>query len=252
MEQQPATSPSVVETRAPALLGEQTAGRLIRNIWRVYRKHFVRIWLAFVLPIYPLLLAATIAPDTWGVLFIYPFAVTAFVSFGALTITMSDICLGISPSTRRSYARVFQGRTWLKLLTTALLASLLCTLGLLLLFVGYIWVGIRLIFSPAIVMLEGRANRDAIRRSFQLTRSQFWRLFGLTTLAYLVTTLAMAVPLALVSAIGNDKAYNALAGLLYLGLLFPALGIAVVLLYYDQRVRRESYDADALSEDLMR
>ena len=69
---------------------------------------------------------------------------------------------------------------------------------------------------------------------------------------YLVTTLVMAVPLALVSAVGNDKAYNALAGLLYLGLLFPALGIAVVLLYYDQRVRRESYDADALSEDLMR
>ena len=31
-----------------------------------------------------------------------------------------------------------------------------------------------------------------------------------------------------------------------------AMGMTMVLLYYDQRVRRESYNAQALSEDLMR
>jgi len=34
--------------------------------------------------------------------------------------------------------------------------------------------------------------------------------------------------------------------------LSPAMALTMVLLYYDQRVRRESYDAQALSEDLMR
>ena len=37
-----------------------------------------------------------------------------------------------------------------------------------------------------------------------------------------------------------------------LGLILPVASITTVLLYYDQRVRRESYDAQALSEDLMR
>jgi hypothetical protein len=34
--------------------------------------------------------------------------------------------------------------------------------------------------------------------------------------------------------------------------LLPVVGITMVLLYYDQRVRREAYDVQGLAEDLMR
>ena len=54
--------------------------------------------------------------------------------------------------------------------------------------------------------------------------------------------------------IGGVEAFlvHFIGSLAVLGVVTPALSITMVLLYYDQRVRRESYDAQALAEDLMR
>jgi membrane-anchored glycerophosphoryl diester phosphodiesterase (GDPDase) len=134
-------------------------------------------------------------------------------------------------------------------------------LGTLLLLLPGIWIAIRSIFSATIVVLEGRSARDSIRRSFDLTRGQFWRLFGLLALIALFTFCVMFGVFfvgGLAGGLGDmDEGrmvhvVEAVINLLTFGLVTPAFGIAMVLLYYDQRVRRESYDAQALSEDLMR
>jgi len=236
------------------LLGEQTADSLIRNTWRVYRRHFGRVVLTFALPTFPLFVLATVPPEPWNLAFAYPFLAALFIASGALTIVVSDICLGNAPSVRRSFSQVLRRRTWLKLITAALLGSLLVYLGLVLLLVGAVWAFIRLIFSPVVVALERRSGRAAIRRSFQLTRGQFWRLFGLFALTFLLASLVaiiLVVPVGVV-ALANEELSGLLVFLLLFAWYWPVLGIATVLLYYDQRVRREGYDADALSEDMMR
>lgn len=241
---------SEVGTSKPVLLGEQTAGSLIRNVWAVYRRHFVRIALIFILPTFPLLILVIVLPD-----FLLLFEVVVYVAWAALAIAISDICLGTRPSIRRSYSQVLRHRVWIKLFTAAVMTAVLTYLGLLLLIVGSFWVQIRLVFVPTVVALERRSGRAAIRRTWGLTSHQFWRLFKSLVLIF-VTFLVVAAPLIAVGAVvwGADspRVGKILVYLGFLGVLAPAVGIAVVLLYYDERVRRESYDADALSEDLMR
>jgi hypothetical protein len=245
-----AAASSDVGVRERALLGEQAAGSLIRNVWGVYRRHFVPIAVIFIFPTFPLLiLVVRVSSD-----FLLVFEVVVYVAWAALAIAISDICLGTRPSIRRSYAQVLRHRVWIKLFTAAVMTAVLTYLGLLLLIVGTFWVQVRLVFVPTVVALERRSGRAAIRRTWGLTSHQFWRLFGLLALTF-TTFLAVAAPLIAVGVVvwlaGSPKVGTILVYLGFL-VLVPAVGIAVVLLYYDERVRRESYDADALSEDLMR
>jgi hypothetical protein len=256
---------STAATSERTLLGEQTAGTVIRNVRRVYRRHFLRMLLIFVLPTLPLAVLS-IAVSFW---FSWAFLPVAFVAWGALSIAVSDICLGNRPSVRRSYSQVLRRRVWVKLLTTALLTTVLVYLGLLpgsavggvcaaitqagdwivwpFAAASGIWVLVRLAFAPTVVALERRSGRAAVRRSFSLTRGQFWRLLGVLVPIFVIVAL-----LAVALGIGAGSEAAGLALLCLTLLVSPALGIAVVLLYYDLRVRRESYDLDALSEDLMR
>lgn len=264
MAQQQIIPDTVLGSSERALLGEQTAGSLIRNVWRVYRQHFVPIVFTFFLPTFPLLLLAQMvraSSEGLALAALFAYMVMLFVVSGALTVTLADICLGTMPTVQRSFARVLSNGSWLKLLVTGLLVALLIWLGILLLLLPGMWFAGRSLFSSTIVVLEGRSGRDAVRRSFALTRGQFWRLSGLIYLVALlgfVFLFVVSFVAALVGGFGGmDEGHMAhalevLSNLLTLGLVMPALGIAMVLLYYDQRVRRESYDAHALSEDLMR
>ena len=246
---------AALETSERPLFGEQTVGSLIRNVWRVYRDHFVLIVLTYFLPTFPLVVfAQMIRGSSHGLelALLFAYTVSQFVAGSALTVTLSDICLGTMPTVRRSYSRVLRGRTWLKVLTTAVLTLGLFYLGLLLLCVPGIWFAARAMFSSTIVVLEGRSGRNAIRRSFDLTRGQFWRLLSLVMLSFLPPLVITLFGGIVADAAGAKDVIEALTNLLTQGLTVPAVGITIVLLYYDQRVRRESYDAHALSEDLMR
>jgi uncharacterized membrane protein (DUF485 family) len=104
-------------------------------------------------------------------------------------------------------------------------------------------------------VLEDRRNSAAIRRSFALTKGQAWRLSGLLFLIFLLYYLISALVTLTLGAIVPQSAsvyLPLLIGLINFVLTTPVSSMFVVLLYYDQRVRRESYDAQALAEDLMR
>jgi hypothetical protein len=106
-----------------------------------------------------------------------------------------------------------------------LLLSLGFALGILLLVVpGLIflaYVGI----SPAVMKLEHRGPLDAIRRSFELVRGNFWRVFVIVIGVILFTELAVqaiALPF-------HGFALEAAADLVAEGLLQPIEGLAVVI-----------------------
>jgi hypothetical protein len=247
-----------------ALLGPQTAGSLLRNIMRMYRGHFGILMACTVLPLAPFLLPIVwlaSSDSEWIVLAALPYMVAAFISGGAMTIAISDICLGNRPTVKHAFQRVLGRRLWVKMLTTGMLLTLLIWLGMLALLLPGIWLMARGFLSSIVVALEGRGAKDAIRRSFALTKGQTWRIIGLTCLPLLLAYVVMVLSVVLFGIAGalvggDSEGVGLLIALLSYGLslaLFtPVMGITMVLLYYDQRVRREAYDVQALAEDLMR
>lgn len=260
----PADTP-VPDARPGGLLMEQTAGTLLRNIGHVMREHFGALMLCGVLPIIPgyVLMQTGVVTQSAVLtligLLVYFFAV--FLGTGALTIAISDICLGHRPAAGPTYRRVLSGGRWKQILMTGLMTGLGMIVGMLLLVLPGLWFFSRVIFASTIVVLERRTWRAAITRSFELTKGQAWRLSLLLLLpcllAYvLVVLVGIVIAIVVMLAVSEDAATGPLVEMVVtvfsLIVVMPAAGTAMVLLYYDQRVRREAYDAVALAEDLMR
>jgi membrane-anchored glycerophosphoryl diester phosphodiesterase (GDPDase) len=255
------------------LLGEQTAGTLVANIAYIYRHHFGLIVGAVALPlILPLIIitAALSNIDSEGknigaiIVAVIGFAlgyVGLFLGPAALTVVASDICVGNTPTLKRAYDRILGRGRWWHMVTTSLLAGVLIDLAMILLIVPGLWLFVRAVFSAPAVVLEDRRNRDAIRRSFALTKGQVWRLAGLLIVIFMLAELVSVLIGYVMGYVGAILAgpHSGVAAYLPILSMFvasivtgPAISMLIVLLYYDQRVRRESYDAQALAEDLMR
>lgn len=256
------------------LLSEQTVSTLLVNIGYLYRHHFGVVIGCVVIPFVPLALLLALTFLELGALepflsliriavFVLAY-IGLFVVVAALTVVISDICLGNAPTPKRAFSRVLEkGQGW-HLFITGLVLGFATLLGMVLLIVPGLWVFMRSLFTSTIVVLEDRRGTDAIRRSFALTKGQVWRMTGLyflTVLGGMVVGIFFGILFAIVHGIviGMDGPESGLATILpllanvsALLLTFPMGPMTLILLYYDQRVRRESYDVQALSEDLMR
>ena len=245
-----------------SLIGEQTASSLLANVVRVYRRHVGVMLVCSVLPVLPfLLLMEMLEGSAWALLPMAGYLVGLFLGSGALTVAVSDICLGNRPTLRRAFVRITSGGRWHQLLTTGSLLTLGFYLGLVLLVVPGVWLLVRGLFTSIIVTLEGRRNIDAIKRSLALTKGQAWRLTGLTLvpaillyLLLLLLAVAAGLLLGLLAPASplNEHLIKVIVYAASFGVLTPMMGITMVLLYYDQRARREAYDVRELAEDLMR
>jgi|GEM_PF-3129752 len=65
-------------------------------------------------------------------------------------------------------------------------------------FVGVMWLNVKLLFIPSSIVIERRGLWAAVGRSWTLTRSQFWRLFGtvllMTVMLMIVNGIVSSVP----------------------------------------------------------
>ena len=73
---------------------------------------------------------------------------------------------------------------WLALFLVSILYGVLTGLGLFLFFVPGIWIFLRLILAPFLVVLNGVSPVDAISESFRLTEKEFWNIAGTTLLIF--------------------------------------------------------------------
>lgn len=106
---------------------------------------------------------------------------------------------------------------------------------------------------PALVDGAGGA-RDALRRSWALTQGGAWRAAGYVVLLWLVGALVVSFPVGVFqqilviiltpTALGLATAVSTAFGSLFSVLWVPFNAGALVLLYYDLRVRKESYDLE--------
>jgi len=237
---------------------QQNAGDIIRNAFAIYGKAFGVILLTFILPVFPFLILQ-LAPETAHdkTLYSVGFLVSLGLSFfalGAITIAVSDICLGNKPSVVRSYKKLF-GSIIGKLFLACWLQTFIIEIGCLLLCVpGVIW-ALWLLFTSPVVVLEGLGPWKAFKRSKDIARDYNWRNFGvllLIIIILIVVFMVLGVPLHLLLPKAIDDLGVRLFIVVFESVSAPLIYIAVVLLYYDLRVRKEAYDAAALAEDLRR
>jgi hypothetical protein len=262
-------------------LQPQTTGDVLRNTFAIYGKGFRAILLTFLLPELPFQVwqaEARAANNTPLYVLAYLAGITACLfAFGAIVIAVSDICLGNKPGVTRSYKKVFSTIPG-KLLVTNFLniicwgipavplfvlpahfskatyaAKMMMVLVIVISLIVAVMVFLRFLFASSVVVLEGLWAVQALKRSKALARGFNWRNLAVLILIWVIVVVLLALA-STVFTLLHIK--SALAGRMFtVGMamiVVPIFFIAVVLLYYDSRVRNEAYDSAALAEDLRR
>ncbi|WP_055590995.1 hypothetical protein [Peterkaempfera griseoplana] len=125
-----------------------------------------------------------------------------------------------------------------------------------------VWLWIRYSMAAATLMLEKQGIRSSLARSARLVRGSWWRIFGITLLGGLVTTIFSSIfvfPATLIglAVSGQGLLDQADSGPTLTTLVFTGIGSAIastltvpvtaginILLYVDQRIRREALDIE--------
>jgi hypothetical protein len=294
----------------PVLLGEHSAIRLVGLAWSVYVKNYPAILVIFSAMFLPFailtLLISRVLPLAEAIVSAL-FTFGYFVAFGPLTFTVSDICLGNKPTVKRSYDKYFRDRLWLRVVATLCLSYIYFFLGFVIVimitlaagvsllalfhmneisfmtvylaifgvfYLALIYYILRIQFIQSISIIERRWANDAIRRSLTLSRGDFWRVFVVTAINFVIVLILSSVGYAIIILIGLATGFslNFLSDFLIVSVgqggyarpfttivdgivqltIVPVTVILNVILYYDLRVRREAYDVRALYEDMMR
>ncbi|HEY0166344.1 MAG TPA: hypothetical protein VGB75_04805 [Jatrophihabitans sp.] len=190
-------------------------------------------------------------------------SVFAAVLTGMIVVVVTEDVVGRKASLELVWSKV-RSRIW-RLVTLSLLVGVLAAVGLVLCLAPGIWLwGIWAVAVPALI-IENRGIGQALRRSQNLVRGTFWRVWGIRALGFGITLalggVLSAVAGATAAAITGDRP----AGLLGAGagslswtyLLISAIGTALAvtltapfqasidsLLYVDLRMRKEQLAVD--------
>lgn len=127
-----------------------------------------------------------------------------------------------------------------------------------------IWLLIRFSLASPALMLEKQSIRKALGRSVKLVRGSWWRVFGIQLLAMIIANIMasiVVIPFAVIAGVLSGDGFSGFFtgsgdfGWTYLivsgigsvigsTLTFPVTAGVTVLLYIDQRIRREALDLD--------
>ncbi|KUM41804.1 hypothetical protein AR689_21780 [Arthrobacter sp. EpRS71] len=133
--------------------------------------------------------------------------------------------------------------------------------------VVFVWIGLKLMLAPAVIVVERTGVYNGLLRSWQLTKNNWWRIFGITlVVAIMVGVIAQIVqiPVSLVSAaVGgvvapHPDADSMTSTLVLTTVISTAIGALVgsvtfafqasvsSLIYMDLRMRRDGLDVELL------
>ena len=126
-----------------------------------------------------------------------------------------------------------------------------------------VWLWIRVGYLPVpALMLEGVGVFGAIGRGFRLSRRQFWRIFGIALLTVVITGVAsqvLSVPVSMIGQVGilalgpqyeilGLVVIQAITSVLTAAFVAPFTGAVTSLQYLDQRIRKEAYDVELMTQ----
>ena len=154
------TRPKGERTRDNYLV-EHTVGTILRGAFKIYFRHFGTVFFIYVLPVVPVAMIQAEAQLSGNTaLFILSLLLSLVVGYfagGAMTVAVSDVCLGNAPSFKRSYAKILS-KLVLLLLMTSILQMLALAVGLVLLVIPGLVLVIWFMMSQSVVVLEAKAG----------------------------------------------------------------------------------------------
>lgn len=174
---------------------------------------------------------------------------------GSCTHAVSEVYMGREPDWRHSLGAGFRR------LPSYLGAMVLMGLGIIggffLCMVGAVWFGIMWAVTIPALIAEDLGPWGALKRSWDLIQGSFWRTLGLTIVAGLIVGIvgiALASPTEFVVFSGGSltatQATSQVANTIAYTLTLPFQALVAVVIYFDQRVRKEAFDLQALADGL--
>lgn len=123
----------------------------------------------------------------------------------------------------------------------------------------FFWLAVKWSLTAPVIVAERAGPFRAMRRSWQLTRDNWWRSFAILLVATLISLiLYFALVAALYAGLNNVDSISevALATLdtlfivIVLAVIYPLNAAILSVLYYDTRVRKEGFDLQLLAESI--
>jgi hypothetical protein len=223
--------------------------KLYQANWRT----FMGIVAVLVVP-FGLLVAFvdTIGPElAVGVFLLGNFLVVRPLLEGAMAKAAADIYLGHDVEIGATYgyvAPLIGSLLWVIVLAGAAVLG-----GFILLIIPGIFLLIRFYFAVVVVVVEGERGTAALRRSWRLVKGSTWRVLGIVLVIAIIggiLTAIISVPFTLLFAGTDVFAFEILGDVIAGIIVEPFVALAVVLLYFDLRIRKEGYDLEVMARDL--
>jgi hypothetical protein len=206
-------------------------------------------------------LAGPISLGALGSLILLPFSV------GAVYRAVTDVALG-RPATIGSVLRETLARYWPLLgliglavaffivwIIAEIIGVLLLVLPGIAVFCAAVYLAVRWSLTVAAMMAEDIGPIRGLGRSWNLVKGSWWRTLGILLIVGILQTIisyALVILFGLIAAIVSAGDFRAalvqIGGTLLSALVSPITTIAVVLLYFDLRVRKEGLDLDQLAQ----
>jgi hypothetical protein len=243
-------------------------GELLDRTFTLYRRHFLLfIGLAALPSLLTLAVQSLVRTSTTplagfvGVMaqFLVSFVVSAII--GAATVhAVSELYLDRPTSISAAFRAAMPHLV--KLAILSLLIGIIVGLGFLLLIVPGIILALRYSLATPVAVIEDATIQGAMSRSAELASGAWPRILAIYCM-FVFLSLAMGMLLAIpgIVAAAMSGAFNAETALLpgfltdlagYVGgvLVTPLMTIAIALLYFDQRVRKEAFDLEHMMTKL--
>lgn len=226
----------------------------------VYGYHFWPFFLIALIPQIPSLIGEllTLSSDNGlveiSIAMIVVSAVIGVLANGALVHGVSRHFLGRSVYIQQSLA--YAWARFLPLLGTVLLVvfALIIPAALSFFLIGLpflVFLVIIWLFGMQTVVIEQRTPVEALRRSWQIIRGSWWRVFLITLgLILMLIGLGILMGLVLLAAAEIAGMLATLLGALLSALITPILSIAFTILYFDLRARKEQFTHSDLVREL--
>jgi len=178
------------------------------------------------------------------------FIVGAILSAVGTTAAVWDLQLGRQPTIRTSYLTAW--RRIGAVIVAGILVGLACAAGLILLIIPGIIVWLGLSLTSPIIVAEDPGGVASLSRSWELTSGYRWKILGAAMISGIIAAIivyAIQIPTFVISAFVFKNAdpvwftvISTIGSILGNVLGAPILAIALCLIYYDARVRKEGFD----------
>ena len=252
-----------------------TVGELLDRTFSCYRRHFVLFFGIAALPhllVFVFQIAGMVAGSAagwfltliWSLAFLFLYLTTVALSQGATMVAVSEIQLGRGTSIAQAFGRI---RPRLgEILIVMLNVGVRVIIGLIMLIVPGVIAVLKYALAVPVAVLEETTVSGALERSAILTKGHRGRIFLIYFLLMVfmwIVAMVWQFPAMVVMAVVLGKvrpdqlplwAYIIFefGSVVTQAVVAPIMTIAISLVYYDERVRKEAFDLTQMMQQLDR